>query len=120
MGGGSDLLNLHAASGAIGHVSIFFCFYIVHVSLILSLLLALLSLFSFSLGDDTKLSTRADVSSIQGLQGYTLFFLFLLKKHKEANLMSIHNLCFEQKYEKYQNCYLKIFSFDDEIFNIFE
>ena len=103
----------------LGMLVFFFCFYIVHVSLILSLLLALLSLFSFSLGD-TKLSTRADVSSIQGLQGYTLFFLFLLKKHSEADLMRTHNLCFEQKYEKYQNCYLKIFSFDDEMFNIFE
>ena len=25
--------------------------------------------------------------------------------------MSTHNLCFEQKYEKYQNFYLKAFSF---------
>ena len=25
--------------------------------------------------------------------------------------MSTHNLCFEQKYEKYQNFYLKIFGF---------
>ena len=25
--------------------------------------------------------------------------------------MSTHNLCFEQKYEKYQNFYLKTFSF---------
>ena len=25
--------------------------------------------------------------------------------------MSIHNLCFEQKYEKYQNFYLKFFIF---------
>ena len=25
--------------------------------------------------------------------------------------MSTHNLCFEQKYEKYQNFYLKIFIF---------
>ena len=29
----------------------------------------------------------------------------------EAVLMSTHNLCFEQKYEKYQNFYLKIFLF---------
>ena len=34
--------------------------------------------------------------------------------------MSAHNLCFEQKYEKYQNFYLKTFSFGGEIFNIFE
>ena len=32
-----------------------------------------------------------------------------------------HNLCFEQKYEKYQNFYLKIFIFfGGKIFNIFE
>ena len=29
----------------------------------------------------------------------------------EAVLTSTHNLCFEQKYEKYQNFYLKPFSF---------
>ena len=29
----------------------------------------------------------------------------------EAFLTSTHNLCFEQKYEKYQNFYLKTFSF---------
>ena len=29
----------------------------------------------------------------------------------EAVLTSTHNLCFEQKYEKYQNFYLKIFLF---------
>ena len=33
---------------------------------------------------------------------YTLFFLFLLK-NDEAVLTSTHNLCFEQKCEKYQN-----------------
>ena len=38
----------------------------------------------------------------------------------EAVLTSTHNLCFEQKYEKYQKFYLKIFSFGGEIFNIFE
>ena len=31
-----------------------------------------------------------------------------------------HNLCFEQKYEKYQNFYLKIFIFGGQIFSIFE
>ena len=31
-----------------------------------------------------------------------------------------HNLCFEQKYEKYQNFYLKIFIFSGKIFSIFE
>ena len=29
----------------------------------------------------------------------------------EAVLKSTHSLCFEQKYEKYQNLYLKTFSF---------
>ena len=29
----------------------------------------------------------------------------------EAVLTSTHNLCFEQKYEKYQNFYVKIFIF---------
>ena len=37
-----------------------------------------------------------------GLQGYTLFFLFLFKKI-EAVLTSTHNLCFEQNYENDQN-----------------
>ena len=46
------------------------------------------------------------------MHGYTLFFLFLLKNIDcgysleplvEAVLKSTHNLCFEQKYEKYQN-----------------
>ena len=37
----------------------------------------------------------------------------------EAVLTSIHNLCFEQKYEKYQNFYVKNFT-GGEIFNIFE
>ena len=39
----------------------------------------------------------------------------------EAVLTSIHNLCFEQKYEKYQNFFIWKFSFfGDEIFSIFE
>ena len=38
----------------------------------------------------------------------------------EAVLTSTHNLCFEQKYEKYQNFYLKIFIFGGKILNIFE
>ena len=64
-------------------------------------------------------------------QEYTLFFVFLLKnidcryslepprrrgsneypQSAEAVLTSTHSLCFEQKYEKYQNFYLKTFSF---------
>ena len=35
----------------------------------------------------------------------------------DAVLTSTHNLCFEQKYEKYQNYYLKFFIF---VVNIFE
>ena len=39
----------------------------------------------------------------------------------EAVLKSIHNLCLEQKYEKYQNLYLKTFSNSGgKIFNISE
>ena len=34
--------------------------------------------------------------------------------------MSTHNLGFEQRYEKYQNFYLKTCIFGGEIFNIFE
>ena len=34
--------------------------------------------------------------------------------------MSIHNLSFEQKYEKYENFFLKLSVFGGEIFNIFE
>ena len=46
-----------------------------------------------------------------------LFFLFLLKiidygysfePPRKAVLTSTHNLCFEQKYENYQNFYLKL------------
>ena len=37
--------------------------------------------------------------------------LFYIVKLGEAVLMSTHNLSFEQKYEKYQNFYLKTFSF---------
>ena len=37
------------------------------------------------------------------------FFLFLLKN--EPVLTSIHNLCFEQKYEKYQNFLFENFRF---------
>ena len=46
----------------------------------------------------------------QGLQGYTLFLLFLLKhiycgysfeQPGEAVLTSTHNLCFEHKYEQF-------------------
>ena len=61
-----------------------------------------------------------------GLKGYTLFFLCLLNidceysLELEAVLTGTHNLYFEQKYEKYQIFYLKIFTFGGKIFNIFE
>ena len=51
---------------------------------------------------------------------YIMFSLFLLKIRdcrysleppSRGVLTSTHNLCFEQKYEKYQNFYLKIFIF---------
>ena len=41
-------------------------------------------------------------------------------RNGEAILTSTHNLCFDQKYEKYQNFYRKTSSFGGEIFNIFE
>ena len=40
-----------------------------------------------------------------GFRGVYIIFLI------SAVLMSTHNLCFEQKYEKYQNFYLKILQF---------
>ena len=40
--------------------------------------------------------------------GYTGVYIIFLA---EAVLTSTHNLCFEQKYEKYENFYLKIFIF---------
>ena len=56
----------------------------------------------------------------RGLHGYKIFFLCLLKtkivgirsnRLVVAVLVSTDNLCFEQKYEKYQAFYLKIFNF---------
>ena len=55
-----------------------------------------------------------------GFTGVYIIFLFLLKNidcgyslepPRQAVLTSTHNICFEQKYEKYQNFYLKIFIF---------
>ena len=56
-----------------------------------------------------------------GLQGYTVFFLFLLKNidcwyslepPRRGGFNEYHNLCFEQKYEKISEFfYLKIFNF---------
>ena len=52
-----------------------------------------------------------------GFTGAYIIFLISAQKHtlwvlvRTAVLTSTHNLCFEQKYEKYQNFYLKTFSF---------
>ena len=59
-----------------------------------------------------------------GFTGVYIIFLISAQKHRlwvpvrtasprlgEAVLTSTHNLCFEQKYEKYQQFYLKTFSF---------
>ena len=48
-----------------------------------------------------------------GFTGVYLIFLFLLKNIDcvEAVLTSTHNLCFEQKYEKYQNFLSENFHF---------
>ena len=52
-----------------------------------------------------------------GFTGVYINFLISTEKHSlwvlfaEAVLTSTHNLCFEQKHEKYSNFYLKIFSF---------
>ena len=63
-----------------------------------------------------------------GLQGYTLFFLFLLKNidcgyslepPRQAVLTSTHNLCFEQKYEKYQSFSSENFQFLEMKFSIY-
>ena len=45
--------------------------------------------------------------------GFTVHISFLIfaKKIGETVLTSTHNLCFKQKYENYQNFYLKAFSF---------
>ena len=56
-----------------------------------------------------------------GFTGVVIIFLISAQKHRlcvlvEAVLTSTHNMCFEQKYEKYQIFYLKIFSFWSEIF----
>ena len=56
-----------------------------------------------------------------GLQGYTLFFLFLLKNLSKAVLTHTHNICFEKKCEKYLNFLSENFPcFGCKIFNIFE
>ena len=51
-----------------------------------------------------------------GFTGICIIFLISAQKHSlwvlaEAVLTSTHNQCFEQKYEKCQNFYLKVFIF---------
>ena len=61
-----------------------------------------------------------------GFTGVYIIFLISAQKHRlwvlvEAVLRSTHNLCFEQKYEKYLIFFIWKFSFfDDKIFIIFE
>ena len=61
-----------------------------------------------------------------GFTGVCIIFLISAQKHRlcvlaEAVLTSTHNLCFEQKYEKYQIFLSEKFSvFGGEIFYIFE
>ena len=63
-----------------------------------------------------------------GFTGVYIVFLILLKKHRLWVLVrtaspvptSTHNLCFEQKYEKYQNFLSENFMFGGEIFYVFE
>ena len=61
-----------------------------------------------------------------GFTGVYIIFLILLKKHRlwvlaKAVLTSTHNLCFEQKYEKYQSFLSENFQFfGGESFYIFE
>ena len=61
-----------------------------------------------------------------GFTGVYIIFLIYAQKHRlwvlaEAVLTSTHNLCFEQKYGKNQNFYLKTFRFfGNEIINIFK
>ena len=49
-----------------------------------------------------------------------VYIIFLISAQKQAVLTSTHNLCFEQKYEKYQNFLSENFYYGDKIFSIFE
>ena len=63
-----------------------------------------------------------------GFTGVYIISLISAQKHRlwvlvrivEAVLTSTHNLCFEQKYEKYQKFLSEIFFFGGKIFSIFE
>ena len=52
--------------------------------------------------------------SARNIGGYSL------EPPRRGGSNEYHNLCFEQKYEKYQNFYLKIFIFGGKIFSMFE
>ena len=45
---------------------------------------------------------------------------YSLEPPRRGGSNEYHNLCFEQKYEKYQNVCLELSGFGGEIFNIFE
>ena len=56
-----------------------------------------------------------------GFTGVYLIFLISAQNIVEAVLTSTHNLCFEQKHEKWQKFLSDFFSFfGGKIFNIFE
>ena len=44
--------------------------------------------------------------------------VYTLEPPRQGGSNEYHNLCFEQKYEKYQNFYLKTLVFGGESFNI--
>ena len=46
-----------------------------------------------------------------GFTGVYIIFIISAQKHSEAVLTSTHNLCFEQKYEKYQKFLAENFHF---------
>ena len=51
------------------------------------------------------------IISLISAQKHRLWVLVRTASSCEAVLTSTHNICFEQKYEKFQNFYLKTFSF---------
>ena len=76
------------------------------------------------------LQRKVNIEPHRCLQGYTLFFLFLLENidceyslepPRRGGVTSTHNVCFEQKYENISEFLSKNFHFfGGEIFNIFE
>ena len=56
-----------------------------------------------------------------GFTGVYIIFVISAQKHRLWVLVSTHNLCFEQKYEKYQNFLCeKLPFFGGKIFSVFE